>query len=315
MKLFSKKTKEEAKEVEQTKVDLYPIAHVSRSLKDCQKQLVQNEESSLQELREVKSAFEEVLGDNAILKDKLEAFHDVFESVEQISGEFGEVKKDISNSVDLAQQQMNNLKTSSKQVQEYFVDIQKTFLEFQTSVQNIKDCMQQITAIANQTNMLALNASIEAARAGEQGKGFAVVAEEVKKLADEIKGLVSTVDVSINEVEQGTNKLNSSISVSKDALEQSVEKVETTYEMFDQITDAASGAENVQTQITNAIGESEKELGEVNRTVEETERQYQKVLEHIEKANELETTKNSMVEDMGNMLSQIIPLIEEAERR
>jgi methyl-accepting chemotaxis protein len=225
MSIFSKKKTVESVVIDKQKVDMYPITHVAGSLLDYQKELAQKEVNSLQELQEVKQAFEDVLSESNVLKQKLNAFHEIFETVGSVSGKFADVKKDIDGSVEQAQEQVNSLKISSKQVQEYFVEIQSTFTDFQSSVQNIKSCMQQIIAIANQTNMLALNASIEAARAGEQGKGFAVVAEEVKKLADEIKGLVSAVDVSLSEVDQGTDKMNASITISQNALGDSVEKV------------------------------------------------------------------------------------------
>ncbi len=175
--------------------------------------------------------------------------------------------------------------------------------------------MRQIVSIANQTNILALNASIEAAKAGEQGKGFAVVAGEVKSLAEEIKGLVSTVDDSIERVEHGTSKMDTSIAVSHEALGQSIENVNKTYQMFDKITQAAGGAETVQMQISGAIDESRRSLEGVRHSFEETEIQYQKVKEHIEEANELGTTKSSMFEDIDNMLSQISPMVREIENR
>ncbi|MED9903853.1 MAG: methyl-accepting chemotaxis protein [Lachnospiraceae bacterium] len=316
MSLFEKKEKNKQEENQMAEqLDLYPIVHVSNSLQDYQKQLVLKEVSSLQELREVQLAFEDVLEENTVLREKLESFHGRFESVGQISNQFAEVKAEVTETVGQAQQQVDSLRESSGQVQDHFEEIQSTFADFQASVQKIKECMTQIISIANQTNMLALNASIEAARAGEQGKGFAVVAEEVKKLANGIKGLVSTVDVSINDVEQGTDKLNASIANSKEALGQSMEKVDETYEMFDKITAAAGGAENVQRQIAEAIQVSESELEEVSRCFGETEDQYQKVLEHLERANELGTTKSSMFEDMDNMLSQIVPMIQEMERK
>ncbi|MGN1148875.1 MAG: methyl-accepting chemotaxis protein [Lachnospiraceae bacterium] len=315
--IFSKKKAEikqdDNKAAEQ--MNLYPIVHVTKSLKDYQKQLVQKEVSSLQELREVQLAFDEVLEENTVLREKLTSFHGRFEAVGEISGQFGEVKRNIAGSVEQAQQQVSSLKTGSRQVQDYFEEMQSTFTDFQTSVQKIKECMGKIISIANQTNMLALNASIEAARAGEQGKGFAVVAEEVKNLANEIKGLVSTVEGSIHDVEQGTDKLNSNIATSRDALGKSVENVDMTYEMFDKITEAAGGAENVQNQIGEAISASQKELEDVSRYFGETEDQYQKVLNHIDRANELGTTKSSMFEDMDNMLSQIVPMIEEIEQK
>lgn len=312
MALFQKKTKkEQAETVAAEKINLYPVVHVADSLKEYQKQLVLKEVESLQELREVQLAFGGVLEEDTVLREKLGVFHDRFASVGEISGQFAEVEKNIEASVQQAQQQVGSLRESSGQVQDHFTEIQETFVEFQNSVQKIKECMKQIISIANQTNMLALNASIEAARAGEQGKGFAVVAVEVKNLANEIKDLVSTVELSINDVEKGTDKLNDSISVSKEALGQSIEKVDGTYEMFDKITAAAVGAEDVQSQIEEAIKTSEQELQEVNKHFEETEGQYQKVLDHIDRANKLGTTKSSMFEDMDNMLAQIKPMVDE----
>lgn len=295
------------------KLSYYPIVHVAHSLKGFQKQLLTKEVDSLEELQQVTASFDDVLEVNAASKEKLENFRDRFVQVGEISEQFAEVKKNIDASVEQAQQQVGGLKDSSGEVQEHFTEMQGTFTEFQNSVQAIKECMSKITSIANQTNMLALNASIEAARAGEQGKGFAVVAEEVKSLANEIKELVSEVSLSINNVEEGTEKLNSSIAISRDALSKSLEDVEETFTVFDEITTAAGGAREVQDKIGDAIAASERELNEVNNSFEQTERQYQELMEHIARANDLGTTKGALFEDMDNMISQIDPIVKEIE--
>lgn len=314
MFLFGKKEEKKAA-VNQAvqKKDYYPIVYVSNSLKEYQQQLVIKEVDSLKELREVQLSFDAVLEGNNALKDKLNSFNSVFESVGQASGKFADVKKEINGSVEEAQGKVKGLRTSSGEVQERFGEMQGIFADFQVAVQKIADCMNQIISIANQTNMLALNASIEAARAGEQGKGFAVVAEEVKKLADEIKGLVSTVDISIKDVEQGTNKLNASIAASQEALGQSLESVDAAYETFDKIATAAGGADTVQLQITKAAQAAAAELAEVGRSFDRMEDQYQNVLHHIDRVSELGTTKSTMFESMDNMLCQIVPMIEEME--
>ena len=155
------------------KKDYYPVVHVANSLRSYQKQLVNKEVDSLQELREVQLSFDKVLEDNNVLKEKLNSFNSIFETVGLESGKFDNVKKEIVSTVEDAQKKVQGLKTSSVEVQDRFQEMQSIFTDFQVSVKKIEDCMNQIISIANQTNMLALNASIEAARAGEQGKGFA----------------------------------------------------------------------------------------------------------------------------------------------
>lgn len=308
-----KKEVQQQAEVIAEKPNYYPIVHVAHSLKGYQRQLLTKEVDSLEELQKVTASFEDVLAINTASKDKLENFRNRFVQVGEISEQFAEVEKNIDASVEQAQQQVGGLKDSSGEVQEHFAEMQGTFIDFQNSVQAIRECMGKITSIANQTNMLALNASIEAARAGEQGKGFAVVAEEVKNLANEIKELVSEVSISINSVEEGTEKLNSSITISRDALSKSLEDVEATFAVFDQITTAAVGAREVQDKIGDAIAASERELNEVSSSFEQTERQYQELMGHIAKANDLGTTKGALFEDMDNMFSQIDPIVKDIE--
>lgn len=308
---FNKKNKEEAIVEQPKKKDLYPVLHVTESLKEYQKELTVKEVDSLQELTHVSEAFNVVLQETDNFQEKLRQFGDTFSNIESASKQFAGVKEEITGSVDDAQTGVEELKNSALKVQTYFGEIQNTFENFQSAVENIRECMDKIVSIANQTNMLALNASIEAARAGEQGKGFAVVAVEVKNLADEIKGLVSEIDTSIGDVAKGTDELKDSISSSRKALGQSLEKVDETYGMFDKITKAADGATSVQNKIAVAIGDSEGELAALNGFFDKTKAEYGEVLEHIEKVNRLGTTKSAMFEDMDNMLSQIPPIINE----
>lgn len=77
----------------------------------------------------------------------------------------------------------------------------------------IKIASNQIQEIAEETNLLALNASIEAARVGEAGKGFAIVADEIRKLSDETssfsKNIVSVIDNLVKESEYAMQKIKS----------------------------------------------------------------------------------------------------------
>lgn len=181
----------------------------------------------------------------------------------------------------------------------------------QSAVEGIQRCMKKIISIAEQTNILAINASIEAARAGQSGKGFAVVASNVKELADEIKELAGEVDTGIYEVERGTGELNDSISVSQKALDRNINTVNSTYESFNKITETADNTVAVQAEISNVIEDAHRELQNIGQFFDEIKQQYRDVVKHIDRANNLGTTKSAMFEDIDNMLSQICPLVEE----
>ena len=311
--LFLKKSPGQKPPREQARAEknLYPLIHVTNSLKDYQQELAKKEVDSLRELGLISSSFNSVLGETENFQSRLEDFGNHFASISQVSDEFTTVKTEISESVLQAQTEVEDLKNVSQQVETHFGEMGSTFSDLQRDMEKIKQCMSKIISIADQTNILAINASIEAARAGEQGKGFAVVATEVKKLADEIKGLVAEVDSSVKAVEHGTDRLNDSIVTSQQTLGESVEKVRETSEMFDRIIKAADGAAFVQSEISGVIEKSQTSLSAVRSFFERIKDRYQEVMKHIERASTLGTTKSAMFEDIDNMISQIPPIVEE----
>ena len=309
-----KKNKIEATVVqtpEKNREDARAIIHVAKNAREIQREIAKMEVDSLQEIYNLKVAFDEVMESNKELRETVGAFGEVFESMQESANHLNEVKNQIVDSVSNAQDKVEELKSSTSEARESFGAIEKGFSSFKSSVDDIAESMNQITAIANQTNMLALNASIEAARAGEQGKGFAVVAVEVKNLAEEIKNLVSTVEEDLHRVKEGTDELNASIEDTMQILANNVESVNEAHTTFDHITEVASGTEDVRREITDEASEAERDIRNADASFSMVESQYGTLQGHIHAASDLGTQKSSLFENMENMLSQLQPLVED----
>ena len=309
--MFGNRSRQDAQRMLEQECGLDPVLHVMDSLKDYHTELVQKEVASLRELDNIGISFGNILKEAESFQERLQNFDQNFSNIEQASEEFTTVREVIAQSVGRAKNGVEELKNSSMQVEAFFNEMESTFVNLQQAVEKIKSCTKSIVSIAEQTNILVINASIEAARAGEQGKGFAVVAVEVKKLADEIKNLTGEVDSGIQNVEQGTEQLNGSIDDSRQALSRSLVKVDETYEMFDEITKSAEGASTVHNEISRVIDDSKMAMQLLCGFFEQLRSRYQEVVDHINRADKLGTTKSTMFEDIDNMMSQIPPIIKE----
>ena len=75
---------------------LYPILHVTNSLKEYHHDLVQSEVASLLELSNVSKSFGSVIGEADSFQETLQDFGDTFSNINQVSGQFETVKHENS---------------------------------------------------------------------------------------------------------------------------------------------------------------------------------------------------------------------------
>ncbi|WP_026657591.1 methyl-accepting chemotaxis protein [Butyrivibrio sp. AC2005] len=314
--IFKKKTEEPEVTVQPVKSGMDPekrdsLIYIADSIKTFQKELVQNEVAALTEIHDMGEAVENVIESNTELRSEMDAFNEMFAAVNESAGKFEDVKVNILNSVQNAQNKVSELKESSNEVRATFDEMTESYENFKNAVDQISDYMKKIIGIATQTNLLALNASIEAARAGAAGKGFAVVATEVRELADEIKVMISQVNASIDEAGQESERLSANIQNSIAAMDKSIQEVDETNATFDEIIESANGANAVQQEIADTADAASDELGRIGKSFSNINSKYDALVNQLEKVNRLGTTKSSVFEHIDNLASQIEPIVKD----
>lgn len=287
------------------------LIYIANSIKTFQKELVHNEVTALTEIHDMGEAVENVIESNTELRNQMDAFNEMFAAVNESAGKFEDVKVNILNSVQNAQDKVAELKSSSNEVRASFDEMTQSYENFKNAVDQISDYMKKIIGIATQTNLLALNASIEAARAGAAGKGFAVVATEVRELADEIKVMISQVNASIDAAGQESERLSANIQNSIAAMDRSIEEVDETNATFDEIIDSANGANAVQEEIADTANTASDELGRIGSSFTDINNKYDALVKQLDKVNSLGTTKSSVFEHIDNLISQIEPIVKD----
>lgn len=287
------------------------LIYIANSIKTFQKELVHNEVTALTEIHDMGEAVENVIESNTELRNQMDAFNEMFAAVNESAGKFEDVKVNILNSVQNAQDKVAELKSSSNEVRASFDEMTQSYENFKNAVDQISDYMKKIIGIATQTNLLALNASIEAARAGAAGKGFAVVATEVRELADEIKVMISQVNASIDAAGQESERLSANIQNSIAAMDRSIEEVDETNATFDEIIDSANGANAVQEEIADTANTASDELGRIGSSFTDINNKYDALVKQLDKVNSLGTTKSSVFEHIDNLVSQIEPIVKD----
>lgn len=165
--------------------------------------------------------------------------------------------------------------------------------------EEIGKIIKVIGIITDQTNLLSLNAAIEAARAGTAGKGFAVVADEIRKLADQSATATREIAGIVKNNQNQTARVVEKAILSEGILKAQNIAVNSTLEVFkeislsmselaikiSEITEAANGMNTYKNNAVAAIHNISSVSEEIAAATEEVSASTEEQMSSIEELN------------------------------
>ena len=228
------------------------------------------------------------------------AIREVAEHAQQTSSESAktvEISRQGRSIIDDSVIQIQHLSRSVSNAEEV---ISKLALESE----NIASVLDVIRGIADQTNLLALNAAIEAARAGDHGRGFAVVSDEVRSLASKTQASTEEIQSMIERLQSGVSQAVSSIRDGSSQVSASVELVESTQDILNNIGGSANQVNDMATQIATATEQQSQVTDEINQNLTHLNDQNQIAKELSQNSLGIATSFKNMAEDLFNKMKR-----------
>ena len=177
--------------------------------------------------------------------------------------------------------------------------------ELGSHAEGIGQIMTVISDIADQTNLLALNAAIEAARAGDAGRGFAVVADEVRKLAEKTMTATREVGEAVDRIQTATRRNIADMEGAAEAVAHSTGLAGEAGTALDQIVNRVETTTDMVRSIAAASEEQSTAAEEINRSVEEVSRISSDTAEGMAESSRAVGELASLASQLRELIAQL----------
>ncbi|MEH6648850.1 MAG: PAS domain-containing methyl-accepting chemotaxis protein [Motiliproteus sp.] len=243
--------------------------------------------------------------------------HQVATAVDEMSATIDDVAGHVQSTAQAANEAHEAAISGRSEVDSSFRSIQKLVDEVNNASAQIQELdrhsasiesvLDVIKSVAEQTNLLALNAAIEAARAGEAGRGFAVVADEVRTLAKRTQESTQEIEQQIESLQKGVKLSVSAMHQGQEISKSSVEDMERTGAVFDQITEAMSKISEMGLQVASATEEQSAVAVEISENVNRVNTLSMENLEGSNRAVEASERFVEQARQQQSLVQQFLP--------
>ncbi|EXJ16485.1 methyl-accepting chemotaxis protein [Imhoffiella purpurea] len=226
------------------------------------------------------------------MMEQLSQIQMVATAMHQMSATVNEVAANTNHAAESARTADTGVRSGAKVVGEASVAIgqlaevvskaSEAIATLESETNRIGAVLEVIKGIAEQTSLLALNAAIEAARAGESGRGFAVVASEVRNLASRTQKSTGEIEGMIASLQSSARNVVTVMDSGRGMVDSTLEKAAQASRSLDEITQAVSRINDMNTQIASATEEQSAVTDEVSGNT----LRIQNLAEHAVSANQ-----------------------------